>query len=195
MSILHTFLVTSYCFSGAFVFLSTNPIHSIIFLILSFCCSACILILFYVDFLALIFIVIYVGAIAILFLFIVMMINVKFTSLNQNRLNPFVFGMCTFFFIISYTFFSEIFSFENIKNFSYENSFDNLNNIDCLGQILYNYFSSCFLIAGIVLLIAIIGAVILTLNFSSNRKNQLISRQLSRSVECLVLISDNSNKN
>jgi NADH-quinone oxidoreductase subunit J len=123
------------------------------------------------------------------------MINVKFTALNQNRLNPFVFGMCIFFFILSYTFFSEIFSFENIKNFSYENSFDNLNNIDCLGQILYNYFSSCFLIAGIVLLIAIIGAVILTLNFSSNRKNQLISRQLSRSVECLVLISDNSNKN
>ena len=97
--------------------------------------------------------------------------------------------------ILSYTFFSEIFSFENIKSFTYENNFDNLNNIDCLGQILYNYFSSCFLIAGIVLLVAIIGAVILTLNFSSNRKNQLISRQLSRSVECLVLISDNSNKN
>jgi len=63
--------------------------------------------------------------------------------------------------------------------------FDNLNNIDILGQVLYNYFLSGVLIAGIVLLVAVIGAITLTFNFNSHRKNQVISRQLSRAIVCI----------
>jgi Flp pilus assembly protein TadB len=60
-----------------------------------------------------------------------------------------------------------------------------LSNIDVIGQSLYNYFLPCFLIVGFVLLVAMIGAIVLTLNFSSSRKNELVSRQLSRSLNFL----------
>jgi len=189
MSILHTFLVLCCCFSGSFVILASNPIHSLIFLILTFFGSACILILFQIDFLALIFIVIYVGAIAILFLYVVMMLNVKFNILENNSLNPLTFCLGFMFFSFFYIFFSQTFNYEETKPFHYENHFDILNNIDSLGQFLFNYFLSCFLVAGLILLIAVIGAIILTLNFSGNRKNQLIFRQLSRSINCVTLVT------
>jgi SNF family Na+-dependent transporter len=80
---------------------------------------------------------------------------------------------------------NKVFSFGEIKSFYFENNIDALYNIGSLGQFLYNYFLSCFLIAGIVLLVALIGAIILTLNFNSSRKNQLVSRQLSRSIKCV----------
>jgi len=79
----------------------------------------------------------------------------------------------------------KLLSFGEVKYFCFEKNFDALHNIDSLGQFLYNYFLSCFLIAGIILLVALIGAIILTLNFNSSRKNQLISRQLSRSIKCV----------
>lgn len=190
MSILHSFLVLCCCFSGSFVILAANPIHSLIFLILTFFCSACILILFQIDFLALIFIVIYVGAIAILFLFVVMMLNVKFNPLENSALNPFFVSTSFLFFVLLYMFFSQTFNFETVKLFQFEQNIDILNNIDSLGQFLFNYFLCCFLVAGLILLIAVIGAIILTLNFSSNRKNQLIFRQLSRSIDCVTIVTN-----
>ena len=73
----------------------------------------------------------------------------------------------------------------SVGAFFFDKNFDALYNIDSLGQFLYNYFLSCFLIAGIILLVALVGAIVLTLNFNSSRKNQLISRQLSRSIKCV----------
>jgi len=61
-----------------------------------------------------------------------------------------------------------------------------LTSIDVLGQILYNYYLLCFLLAGLILLVAMIGAIVLTLNFRSQRKNELVSRQLSRSENFLA---------
>jgi len=184
MIILHFILLIMFCFCGLFVFLASNPMHSILFLILTFCCASCILFLFTVDFLALVFIIIYVGAIAILFLFVVMMLNVKTVFVNEKNFLLFlligsVFILQIFFFV------SQIFDFGEIKSFQFETSIDNLTNIDVLGQFLYNYLLVCFLLAGVILLVAMIGAIVLTLNFNSNRKNQLISRQLSRSMECV----------
>ena len=69
----------------------------------------------------------------------------------------------------------------DITFFSYEKFIDNLGNIDVFGQALYNYYLVCFLLAGLILLVAMIGAIILTLNFKSKRKNELVFRQLSRS--------------
>jgi len=182
---LHFFLLLSFCLCGFFVFLSANPMHSVLFLILTFCCSACVLFLFTVDFLGLVFIIIYVGAVAILFLFVVMMIDVKKSLLDPTPYSPLIIGLGTFFLLQFFFFFSHVFGFGEIKAFYFEKNVDVINNIDSLGQFLYNYFLSCFLIAGIVLLVALIGAIILTLNFNSTRKNQLISRQLSRSIKCI----------
>lgn len=183
MIILHFFFILTFCICGLFVFLAINPMHSILFLILTFCCAAGILFLFTVDFLGLVFIIIYVGAIAILFLFVVMMLNVK-NTLSTSRYF-FIFLTSSFFLLQIFFFVSGIFDFGEIDNVLFQNAIDTLNNIDTLGQFLYNYLLVAFLLAGVILLVAMIGAIILTLNFNSNRKNQLISRQLSRSGECI----------
>jgi len=140
--------------------------------------------LFNADFLALIFIIIYVGAIAVLFLFVVMMLNVKTFSTVNLLYAPFVFFGCfilliQIFLVIEKTFFG----FSNSSDFSlsrFQNTFDTLGSIDVLGQGLYNFFVPCFLLAGLILLTAMIGAIILTLRFNSRRKNELVFRQLSR---------------
>ena len=69
--------------------------------------------------------------------------------------------------------------------YDFSNSWDDLYSIEVLGQSLYNYYLSCFLLAGLILLIAMIGAIVLTLNFSSHRKNELSARQLSRTNDFL----------
>jgi len=71
--------------------------------------------------------------------------------------------------------------------YTFENYIDNLNSIDVLGQCLYNYYLICFLVAGLILLVAMIGAIVLTLNFSSQRKNEMPSRQIARSDKFLAM--------
>lgn len=196
MLVLSTFLSFLLIFSGSFIFISGNPVHSVLFLILTFCNASAVLLLFTAEFLALIIIIIYVGAIAVLFLFIVMMLNIKaFTKTSFFYVIFFEFVCGVFFLQLSlvvdnFSFFfnpeseTKAFSFNpfsNIVPFKFNNSLDNLNNIDVLGQALYNYFLPCFLIVGFVLLVAMIGAIVLTLNFNSSRKNELVFRQLSRS--------------
>jgi NADH-quinone oxidoreductase subunit J len=185
METFHLFLTFFFVLSGLLVFVSDNPVHSVLFLILTFCNSSAILFLFQVDFLALTFIIIYVGAIAVLFLFVVMMLNVKVFSLLKLFYAPFIF-LGIFILLIQIFFFVEkaFFGFCNFEStcpFIFENMLDNFNAIDALGQGLYNYFLVCFLLAGLILLVAMVGAIVLTLNFRSQRKNELAYRQLSRS--------------
>lgn len=184
MQTLHLLLTFFFVFSGLLVFISDNPVHSVLFLILTFCNSSAILFLFKVDFLALTFIIIYVGAIAVLFLFVVMMLNVKVFSLLNILYMPLIFLgifilLVQIFFIVEKAFFGYS-TIDEIRPFSFDNMLDNFNAIDVLGQGLYNYYLVCFLLAGIILLVAMIGAIVLTLNFSSQRKNELVYRQLSR---------------
>ena len=186
MAFLHSFFTLLLILSSIFVLISKNPVHSVLFLILCFCNAACILFLFDSEFLGLIFIIIYVGAIAILFLFVVMMLNVKiYSTINSIY---YIFFLFLGVFILSlqiYLVFEEIFSnsifWSTNLSYNFMNYMDNLTSIDVLGQGLYNYYLCCFLLAGLILLVAMIGAIVLTLNFSSQRKNELSSRQLSRS--------------
>ena len=190
MEYLHIILCMLLFISGLKVAFSTNPVESVLFLILAFCNAGAILILFNIEFLGLIFIIVYVGAIAVLFLFVIMMLNVKiyenvlFELLTKNNHSIiFIFFLVYFIFIILFTYIKSIF-YSNVlvqNNFISKFSVDNLNNIDVLGQILYNYYLSCFLLAGLILLVSLIGAVVLTLRFNNVQKNQLTNRQLSRS--------------
>ena len=190
MEYLHIILCMLLFISGLKVAFSTNPVESVLFLILAFCNAGAILILFNIEFLGLIFIIVYVGAIAVLFLFVIMMLNVKiyenvlFELLTKNNHSIIViFFLVYFIFIILFTYIKSIF-YSNVlvqNNFISKFSVDNLNNIDVLGQILYNYYLSCFLLAGLILLVSLIGAVVLTLRFNNVQKNQLTNRQLSRS--------------
>jgi NADH-quinone oxidoreductase subunit J len=121
-----------------------------------------------------------VGAIAVLFLFVVMMLNVKVQSSNDlSFIAPLIF----FGIILSTQVFFNIekIFFEPKSLINYGIMFDSLSNIDIFGQTLYNNFLICFLIAGLILLVAMVGAIVLTLSFKSHRKGEIFSRQLSRS--------------
>ena len=124
------------------------------------------------------------GAIAVLFLFVVMMLDLKvelYTKAEIQKLCVFFIIFFSFFFFCLYFF--DIFSiFDPFFNFSftYLKLVDSLYNIDVFGQSLYNYFTLCFLVSGFILLVAMLGAIVLTLNYSGHRKVQSNLRQLSR---------------
>jgi len=190
MITLHYFFNFLLLLSSIFVFISKNPVHSVLFLILTFCNAAGILFLFNAEFLGLVFIIIYVGAIAVLFLFVVMMLNVKIYSSDEFYYLPFIllggFILIVQVFLVVEKTFSNSNFWHTSLSYSFENYLDPLTSIDVLGQSLYNYYLLCFLLAGLVLLVAMIGAITLTLNFRSQRKNELVSRQLSRSDKFLA---------
>ena len=87
----HALLLTTLVLNNFFVYFSMNPVHSVLFLILAFVNASFILILFQIEFLALLFIIVYVGAIAVLFLFIVMMLNIKKVRINSSFFNRLLF--------------------------------------------------------------------------------------------------------
>jgi NADH-quinone oxidoreductase subunit J len=189
MQFLHSTLCLLLILSGLMVAFSANPVESVLFLILTFFNAGAILFMFNAEFLGLVFIIVYVGAIAVLFLFVVMMLNVKihesiFSKLfNKNFSNSIIaFLLIYIVSIVLFIYLSSIFSSHDIA-VNLNNGallFDSLNNIDVLGQVLYNYYLICFLIAGLILLVALIGSIVLTLRFNRVHKSQLTSRQLSR---------------
>ena len=204
MHTLHLILNFTLFSSALLVLTSENPVHSVLFLIFTFCNASLILLMFKLEFLALVFIMVYVGAIEVLFLFVVMMLNIKVTN-NKGVISLFTIStflgalgiLVSVYTVVEQSFFGFkdpfFFAFPEKVLFGsiplhINNNIDCLSNIDVLGQVLYNYFTPCFLIAGLILLLAMIGAIVLTLNFSSDRKNELFCRQLSRSDNFLSFI-------
>jgi NADH-quinone oxidoreductase subunit J len=110
------------------------------------------------------------------------MLNVKIVKLNFLSFIPLIIILSFIGFFNILNFLDVLFTEYNFLDItSYSIIIDNLSNIDVIGQSLYNYYLSVFLIAGFILLVAMIGAICLTLKFSSIRKNELSNRQLSRS--------------
>ena len=177
-------------FSSFMIIVVKNAIYSILFLVLSFIMATGLLFLLESEFISLIFIVIYVGAIAVLFLFVIMMLNIKVINSTKDLLKYFPIGN-----FLGFVFFIEILLviFESFNTNPYKNNFlfnfytnwfdkiDCISDIEALGQILYTYYVPQFLIAGIILLISVIGSVILTLNNKNIKvKKQETFRQISR---------------
>ena len=188
MTILHFFLCNLLCACGFLMSVSVNPIESVLFLILAFFNAAAILFIFHAEFLGLLFIIIYVGAIAVLFLFVIMMLNIKNPKNNEENFNlptkififlASIFGIISCFLLINSVFFNDdtflLGQSSNVFLF-----IDSLNNIDIMGQALFNYYLLAFLLAGIILLIALVGAIVLTLRFNNVENSQLVNRQLAR---------------
>lgn len=188
MVVIHSLLCLLLLMSGFLVCSSKNPVESVLFLILTFCNAAAISFILHAEFLGLIFIIVYVGAVAVLFLFVIMMLNIKTEANSTNKLLNYPFLS----FCVSYLFAFCIFL--NVKSvFCYEGSFfntqnsdlflliDDLDNIDVIGQVLFNYYLVCFLLAGLILLVALIGSIILTLRFNKAQESQFVSKQLARS--------------
>ncbi len=183
--------------SAIFVIYSTNTIYSAFFLILVFINSTGLLLISEVEFLSIMLIIIYVGAITVLFLFVIMMLDINILINQKKNQNfgylPIIFLISFVFFLETFLMFSKVFttyyhlidqSFFKNKLFFKEfiNIFDSITNIETIGYLLYTYYAFFFLTAGIILLIALIGAITLT---KKEKKKQIfltknLYKQLSR---------------
>lgn len=181
--ILHFFLCIVMLICSIMVLITKNPVHAVLYLISTFAFAAISVLMHEVEFIGLLFLIIYIGAIAILFLFVVMMLTVKAASpLNSVWLFLFIgvafVSFCSIFYILK----NFMFTRPLIDNFMEFPDFIDFNNmIHTFGQALFNYYLFLVLIGGLILLVAVIGAVVLTLEFKINEKKALAFRQLSRS--------------
>jgi len=174
------------------IFFAVNPMYSVLCMILFFFESALVIALFTLEFFAFAFIIVYVGAVAILFLFVVMLLETKNEPYNifLSFQIFIIFGL--FIFFISYNFFMPFFynSFASSNSIFYFLSvdIDKLDEIFVLGQILYNYFLPCILIIGFILLFAMLSAIFLTFDFNiiSKKKYSSAFRRLSRNLNFLT---------
>lgn len=208
MTMITTIFITLLLLSGIFTILSKNPVHSVFYLILAFVASTLLLLLLKVEFIAMLFLVVYIGAISVLFLFVVMMLNIKVVELNEKILQYLPIG-----FFIVIIFFLEIYYMINNSLFQNQNSFLNLfwentystilvelnlinfyeildtfTNLTGLAFILYTKFIYLFIISGIILLVAMLGAILLTLNHAFISKRQDIFYQINREVTNSILL-------
>lgn len=180
-------------FSASMVVISQQPVFSLLFLVSSFILSSFLLFLLECEFLALLFIIIYVGAIAILFLFAIMMLETKLVDLKRNTIQYFPAGIIFFllliiplFSLINKHFGADLINSNNFYLNIYQNWYDlidSTNDINVYGQVLYSYFVLQFLIAGLILLLILIGVVYLTNTFEKHTIQQSSFRQLSRNAK------------
>ena len=187
---------------------SKNPIHSVLFLVFVFFNTAGLLILLGVEFLAMLFLIVYVGAVAVLFLFVMMMLNVKISESSSAIYRYLPIGL-----FLSILFLFEIFliiegdlkSVDNVVfiqseykilqteflvNTSWIDSVISPTNVDVIGCVLFTYYSYFFIMASVILLVAMIGAIALTLHRRSDVRRQDIYRQLQRDFEGATYLVD-----
>ena len=180
--------------SAIMVTASKNTVHSVFFLILDFISISCLFIMIGAEFLGMIMLIVYVGAVAVLFLFVVMMLNVAqqknqwFLSKQSSSHIPigFIVSAIIFFELIivvgGWKYKPDLFSSDNLFN-------NEISNTHSLGQILYTDYIHIFQISGMILLVSMIGAIVLTFRQREGVKTQSyikqISRERSESVELL----------
>lgn len=177
--------------SASMVIISKNPLHSVLFLVTSFLASSILLFLFENEFLALFFLIIYLGAIAILFLFVVMMLDIKHRDLQTSKLYLPV-GVFIGITLLAeiYGAFAKVFSkntnlsvFEHNLYLNWYDTLDALPDVYVLGQIFYTHYVLQILMAGLILYLAVIGVAFLTVKSAFKKgevRVQSIYRQLSR---------------
>ena len=172
--------------SAIMVTASKNTVHSVFFLILDFISISCLFIMIGAEFLGMIMLIVYVGAVAVLFLFVVMMLNVAqqknqwFSSEESSKHIPvgLIISTIIFFEIIivigGWKYKPDLFNLNNsINNYT-------VSNTHSLGQILYTDYVHVFQLSGMILLVAMIGAIVLTFRQRSGVKTQSYLKQISR---------------
>ncbi len=174
--------------SAVMVIVSRNPVHSVLFLILAFVNAAGLFVLMGAEFLAMILVVVYVGAVAVLFLFVIMMLDVDFAQLRAGFIEYLPIGVVI----------GGIFCFELLLTALYwtlDPSVtkaitapipNNVSNTEALGLVLYTKYIHYFQLAGMVLLVAMIGAIVLTHRQRKGVRRQNISEQVARQPDEVV---------
>ena len=170
--------------SGVMVISSRNPVHSVLFLILAFFNAAGLFILLGAEFLAMILVVVYVGAVAVLFLFVVMMLDIDFAELRQGMLNYLPIG-ATIGLILMVELVLVVagwsISPDLLKTVtSPAPPITDMTNTEALGRILYTKYIYYFQAAGLILLVSMIGAIVLTLRHRAGVRKQSVAAQVAR---------------
>jgi len=192
-----TGLAAAFFYLVAFIMLASaimvvsvrNPVHSVLFLIVVFVNGAVLFLLTGAEFLGMILLVVYVGAVAVLFLFVVMMLDVDFASLKQGALQYAPIGA-----LVGLILLVELVLLFVSRSISPQIAepmpqiADNLHNTARLGNILYTDYVFYFQLAGLVLLVAMIGTIVLTLRHRDGIKRQSIAAQVARRPEDAIEI-------
>ena len=166
-----------------------NPVHSVMFLILTFFSAAGLFVLMGAEFLALLLVMVYVGAVAVLFLFVVMMLDVEFVEMKQGFLQYVPLGgliafiLLTQMILVGGAYFKDSDLVAKLPN-------DGLSNIEAMGNVLYTDYAFFFEAVGLVLLVAMIGAIVLKLRTQESVKRQDIGEQIARNRESGVEMVD-----
>ena len=183
-------LITFYLFSAilllsSLMVISTkNPVHSVLFLILAFLNAAGIFVILHAEFLAMILIIVYVGAVAVLFLFVVMMLDFKTSLEKDNILQYMPIGL-----LIGLVFIAELvivlintrLDLSDIQILSNPlDNFSDQSNTEAIGSILYTNYVLYFQLSGVILLVAMVGSIVLTLRDREGVKRQIVSEQVDR---------------
>ncbi|MFD1943961.1 NADH-quinone oxidoreductase subunit J [Paradevosia shaoguanensis] len=177
--------------SAAMVIFSRNPVHSVLFLILTFVNAAGIFMLAGAEFLALILVVVYVGAVAVLFLFVVMMLDVDFAEMRQGILQyaPIAAVVGIIFLLELLLLAGTFFISPDVMGQAVVPIDATIDNTRALGQVIYTRYVFLFQAAGAVLLVAMIGAIVLTLRHRTSAKRQDIAKQVARGKDSIKVVS------
>jgi NADH-quinone oxidoreductase subunit J len=179
------YLFAGVCIASAvMVIAARNPVHSVLFLILAFVNAAGLFVLIGAEFLAMILIVVYVGAVAVLFLFVVMMLDVDFAELRQGFLAYLpigaLIGVVLLAELITVVFAWAIGPSELQAITAPIPPASHVSNTEALGLVLYTRYVYFFQAAGVILLVAMVGAIVLTLQHKPNVRRQSIAAQVAR---------------
>ena len=168
--------------SAVMVITARNPVHSVLFMILAFVNAAGLFLLLGAEFLAMILLVVYVGAVAVLFLFVIMMLDVDFAELRQGFIEYLPVGI-----LVGAIFLAELLLVAggwvispNISKSITAPIPGAITNTEAIGLVLYTRYIHYFQMAGLVLLVAMIGAIVLTLRHKASVKRQDVSAQNAR---------------
>ena len=177
---------------GLFTVISRNPVHSVLWLILAFLSSAGLFVLLGAEFVAMLLIIVYVGAVAVLFLFVVMMLDIDFAELKAEMAKymplALLIGLVILMqFVMAFGAWESNAAAESLR--AQPVPLDR-HNTEALGLILYDQYMLLFQLAGLILLVAMIGAIVLTLRHRTNIKRQDILAQIYRDPDAAMELRD-----
>lgn len=180
--------------SSIMVITTRNTVHAVFLLILDFVSVSCLFIMLGAEFLGMITLIVYVGAVAVLFLFVVMMINIDFAELKSDSLNYMPFGLLVGLVILVELGIMAV-SWKYKPDFVVKNPMTTTtaSNTESIGLLIYTDYFFFFQLAGFILLVAMIGAIVLTFRRKNSLRRQDITKQVSReredAVELIEVIS------
>jgi NADH-quinone oxidoreductase subunit J len=177
---------------GLFTVISRNPVHSVLWLILSFLSAAGLFVMLNAEFVAMLLIIVYVGAVAVLFLFVVMMLDVDFAELKAEMAKYMPLGLLIGLivlmqFVMAYGAWDASAAADGLRS---QVVTDEVQNTAALGLILYDEYFLLFQLSGLILLVAMIGAIVLTLRHRGDVKRQDVVAQMMRDPKLAMKLND-----